>query len=564
MITFTYPIVSYQCKTELKFSKLKLNTAYLLWWFGAVVKNPNNSENPLVQVLFRKIIKRTQTEIVLGDLVKEELSIAAISQYLIGSIWLNGKSSEIVDYPEVHVELSYQTGQWSVKSFNSSGNNDKPYFNELYPLMYGDNDYSKMLEFNTKHGEKLIVNCMEFYRASYGVSLELKRVLMTYPYQTSSNQKDSIKSILLPTVINPQANNNEWEVVKPSFRFVKEDSLFLAHLKYDTYTQTVIKKLANERIQGWLSHVNTSKNMYSFLSIEPWTDDNDVKMVAKGISIPNGFLALQIFGISEPHGNDILLHSAVSQSASALQSSNTNNVTVLTRQVKTNVIPVTSQFPSNWNAAITMQPIKVQVVEKNRQINVIPHASDGKPHARNGKVLPTGNVSQSFSTAPPKGNGEIGGIVSQVVVELSRFEKMWREAVDLKTKGFFKKVEWYDGNSFHEQEPIRGINLDNLSRKSSLVAKAFVMRLTDTNKRLFICIELTTRNNRDNFTGLLAEIEPSVSLATWIRWILREAVVHEGVFRKFVNKSIYKNYKVYKHTDSNEKISVLEKNINIL
>lgn len=120
MITFTYPIVSYQCEVELEFSKLELNTSYLLWWFGAVVKNPNNSESPLVQVLFRKIIKRTQTEIVLGNLVKEELPIASISQYLIGSIWLNGKSREILDYPEVHVELSYQAGQWFIKSFNSS------------------------------------------------------------------------------------------------------------------------------------------------------------------------------------------------------------------------------------------------------------------------------------------------------------------------------------------------------------------------------------------------------------------------------------------------------------
>ncbi|MFC5921579.1 hypothetical protein ACFPVS_12850 [Neisseria weixii] len=58
----------------------------MLWWFGAVVKNPANSENPLLQVLFRKIIKRTQTEIVLGNLVKEELPVATISQYLIGSI----------------------------------------------------------------------------------------------------------------------------------------------------------------------------------------------------------------------------------------------------------------------------------------------------------------------------------------------------------------------------------------------------------------------------------------------------------------------------------------------
>ncbi|WP_199721024.1 hypothetical protein, partial [Neisseria chenwenguii] len=345
--------------------------------------------------------------------------------------------------------------------------------------------------------------------------------------------------------------------VKPSFRFVKEDSLFLAHLKYDAYTQTVIKKLANERIQGWLSRANTPKNMYAFLSVEPWTNDNDVRIVAKGIPIPNGFLALQILGISEPHGNNILLHSAASQSASSSFSKG-SDVTIVTRQVKVNAISVTSQFSSNWNAANAVQPIKVQVIEKNRQINVIHHAS-------NGKVVPTGNAAQSFSTAPAKGSGVIGGIVSQVVAEPSRFEKMWQEAKELQAANTLSKVEWYDGRNFHEQEPVQSIAVDGLIKgKSSLVAKAFVMRLTDTNNKAFVCVELATRSNRDAFTGLLAEIGPSVAFATWIRWILREAVAHDGVFRKFVSRSMYKKYKVYKHTNSNKNINILEKIINTL
>lgn len=413
-----------------------------------------------------------------------------------------------------------------------------------------------MLEFNTKHGEKLIVNCMEFYRASYGFSLELKRVLMTYPYQTNSGQKDSIEAILLPVVINPQANNNEWEVVKPSFRFVKKDSLFLAHLKYDAYTQSVIKKLANERIQGWLSHANTPKNMYAFLSVEPWTNDNDVKMVAKGISTPNGFLALQILGISEPHGNDILLHSAVSQSASVSSSGNANNVTIVTRQVKVNVIPVTSQFSSNWNAANAVLPIKVQVIEKNRHINVIPHAS-------NGEVVPVGNAAQSFSTAPAKGNGVVGGFVSQVVVEPSRFEKMWNEAKELHTNNILIKVEGYDGKNFHEKEPIQSIALDGLIQgKSSEVAKALVMRLTNFNGKSFVCVELTTKSNQDKYTGLLAEIDTSAdSIEKWVEWVLQEAVQNDGVFKKFVKSSFYKNYKVYRYINNT---MTIQRNLGLL
>ncbi|ROV52684.1 hypothetical protein EGS38_11865 [Neisseria chenwenguii] len=142
---------------------------------------------------------------------------------------------------------------------------------------------------------------------------------------------------------------------------------------------------------------------------------------------------------------------------------------------------------------------------------------------------------------------------------------MWQEAKELQAANTLSKVEWYDGRNFHEQEPVQSIAVDGLIKgKSSLVAKAFVMRLTDTNNKAFVCVELATRSNRDAFTGLLAEIGPSVAFATWIRWILREAVAHDGVFRKFVSRSMYKKYKVYKHTNSNKNINILEKIINTL
>lgn len=539
MTVFTYPIVSYQCKLKLEFARFRPNTPYLLWWFGAVVKNPINPEEPLLQVVFREVVSRSSEGIIVEGFFKADLSASLISQYLIGSIWINGKSSEIVDFPEVYVELSFKPNNWSISSFNESRLPDKPYQNDLYPLIYGSSDLSKVIEFTLDSGEKILINCMEFFRASYGFSFELKRVLMTYPYQTGSQKKDSIEAILLPQITVPQAQKGEWEVVKPSYKYVSEDAIFLSHFKYDSYTQKVIKKLSNERIRGWLNTGNCYQS-YSFLSVEPYHTDDDVKLIAKGIQIPNGFLALNILGISEPHGQDIILHTSNSRTGN----DGTSSVFVKRQKRTVSSIQATSQLPANWNVENAVLPIKTQVIERNRHVDVVSHKSVSK-------ALVVGKEAESFSSAPSKGNGSVGGLIAEVIEEEpSRFETMWNEAKSLKNQGILEKIEWYDGKGFHEQEPINSISFDSLPNKSSKVGKAFVMRLTDTNNREFVCVELTTRSNRDDFTGLLAEIEQSVAFAIWIRWILREVVANDGVFKKFISKSMYKNYKVYKHTNS--------------
>ena len=77
---------------------------------------------------------------------------------------------------------------------------------------------------------------------------------------------------------------------------------------------------------------------------------------------------------------------------------------------------------------------------------------------------------------------------------------------------------------------------------------AFVMRQTLPVDKQLVCIELIGRNGKGDFTGLMAEVDESAStLLRWINWILRETVKHAGVFNKFIKKSLYTHYKVYKH-----------------
>ena len=68
-------------------AKLSPNRPYLLWWYAALVKGPESGQNNL-QVLFRKILDRTDTGLELGKIVKELLPLPLLGQYRIGSIWI--------------------------------------------------------------------------------------------------------------------------------------------------------------------------------------------------------------------------------------------------------------------------------------------------------------------------------------------------------------------------------------------------------------------------------------------------------------------------------------------
>lgn len=50
------------------------------------------------------------------------------------------------------------------------------------PLPYEKFDLSPLLEFDLDNGGTLLLNGMDFFRAAYGYSVELKRILTTYPY----------------------------------------------------------------------------------------------------------------------------------------------------------------------------------------------------------------------------------------------------------------------------------------------------------------------------------------------------------------------------------------------
>lgn len=129
-----------------------------------------------------------------------------------------------------------------------------------------------------------------------------------------------------------------------------------------------------------------------------------------------------------------------------------------------------------------------------------------------------------------------------------RYEQMWLEAQELKRQGLITRVEWLNDTVFETKPNISIIRITDKQGFTPLVASAFVMRLTSPDGKQLVCIELIGCNGKEDFTGLMVEVNQMVStLPRWVNWVLREVAKHVGVFNKFIKKSLYTHCKVYKH-----------------
>ncbi len=550
MLLFTYSDkVKAKNNQFFSFRRLISGNPYLLWWYGAAVKSTDPRQNHL-QVVFREILQTTSEGLELGNCIKEHLPLPLLSAYRIGSIWQNGKSSEAIDYPVAELKISCAKGRWRYKSFNAQYRTDPtiegPYPVSIYPLPYEKFDLSPLLEFDLDNGGTLLLNGMDFFRAAYGYSVELKRILTTYPYNHSAPNQESILNLLLPPIPNGPVTAG-WEVLAPSRKISKKDAVFLSHLKYDEATQLAVKKLSNQIVKGFLNTAAAAGGAYSFLEVEPWHTDTDVTIRVRGIPFNDGnsFLGLNVLGISDPHGTDVtwLTKSAVSGKAA---SSSDNGNTVITRQVSPTPLQVASTFAPAWDSEDAVLHIHAETVGNQRHVETF----NGRNPSESGRII-IGKPANAYSSAPAKGSGHgIGGLVTKVVQERPpRFELMWQEANELFAKGALSQVQWYDGKKFYSTLPLGCIELESKNGKVPFVVKAFVMKLTLSDGREFGCVELAGRSGREIFTGLLVEITPDKPFFVWVRWILHEVSKHRGVFNKFIKKSVYAHYKVYKHGD---------------
>ena len=108
---------------------------------------------------------------------------------------------------------------------------------------------------------------------------------------------------------------------------------------------------------------------------------------------------------------------------------------------------------------------------------------------------------------------------------------MWLEAQELKRQGLITEVEWLNGKIFETKPDIGIIKISGNKGTTPLVVGAFVMCQTLPVDKQLVCIELIGRNGKEDFTGLMVEVDESARFTLcWISWVLHEVVKHAGVF----------------------------------
>jgi len=88
---------------------------------------------------------------------------------------------------------------------------------------------------------------------------------------------------------------------------VKQDAVFLAHLKREPYTQQVVHQFVNSWSKSFFNQSKKDSILFVFLDPEPWHDYPDVIIQVRSIPFDSqSFLGLNIFGISNRLGSDIM------------------------------------------------------------------------------------------------------------------------------------------------------------------------------------------------------------------------------------------------------------------
>ena len=269
-----------------------ISSELVAWSYCGLYKNESEKYQPNVLVGFRALSEGKLSD----ELTMRRVPLTSLGKVRLGSIWKDDVCKSMVEFDEYECDVDFRAGGWKYCSFGSAGNAAvAPYPASLHqlPAKYAK-DRNWFLEFRLKSGGKLVVPCLEFFSRCYGRSQELPRILATYPWKGGWDTEDN----KLYAPIGEPEEDLRWKV-KLRRRLNNGDTTFLAHAKYDDYTDAVAKSI-HQQIEELHRPESTAP---IFLQIPPWFQGM-AKMRVRGFWFEDGlsFLALQVMGGSDPDG----------------------------------------------------------------------------------------------------------------------------------------------------------------------------------------------------------------------------------------------------------------------
>lgn len=261
----------------------------IVWWYGAVIKNARTKSLPHVVVWCRRLMPDGS----LGNFFGIDVGITDLGLLQVGTIWNSNTCKQQLVFEEQEFAVNFSPGSWRLTSQREHHlQSGEPLIEpSVYPLNYAHRDSSKILEFRTDDGRRLLIPCLEFYSRYYGRSGHVTRVLATYPWAEAENR--------LYVPFQYTATPGHWPIKLASSTY-NADAIFLAHVKYDPFATRAAKS-----IYSTLDKQYDKLGGKAFLEAEPWFK-GPAKLIVQGRWLDDrSFLGLRIAGGSDPRGAKI-------------------------------------------------------------------------------------------------------------------------------------------------------------------------------------------------------------------------------------------------------------------
>lgn len=525
---------------------------------------------PSALVEFRRLLNDDTVDESPGSSTVRKIPITALGQVRIGTVWTNQVCNReaLFDIQEFDVDFTQCSGAWRFVTFFENSHNQKP---APFPLQihrppYQVQDRSWLLEFDLASGGKVVIPCLEFFTRCYGRGSEMRRVLTTYPWD-GQGEDTCMYRFFAPSEMHEEPDK-AWKVNLRK-RMVNDDTVFLAHAKYDRYTARAARS-----IYGQLeAQFSNQPKATAFLKVAPWFQ-GPAKMKVAGHAFENGksFLGLQVLGCSHPAGIVIDRGRENDNGGDSPPNNDDNEGTAWKGAIERKLIkpPEIISFvdsdPSHLVTPIEIEDTDFEILGEPRTVREV----KPKQTTTRAGVRGQGPEGGSSSGGEPHGTGQEvghGAINSRTQLESKGILRdMWEAMRFLQTEHpqAIQSVRWYTFQTgFSDVQETSIISLTRFSdhedvepepemrtwvfldRRSDIVRGILVARMMVQGKAVdFFEIQRKPRNKKskdgdakrgeENYKGLACVLNPGASFEGWVKAFLAKVRYARGVVDRLV------------------------------
>lgn len=271
---------------------------YIVVWYDDKLIFHRKHTQANVKVKLVNLTRPTYGDIPKLSVLYITVPINVLHYFSIGSVWKNGKAIKQVQLNEYLItanqEVSEERDNVSYCPFYETKHQRRstPFESKLYTIDSDCNNYrydqNQLIKIQQESTD-FIVHPLQLFCSHYGMSADIKRILATYNW-------DKVRERFYLDE-NEVSLHSQKHVLLPK-HFVKKDSIFLYHLKYDTTTSYKVKKLSQE--------ILLSNQTYISIKIPFW-HTQPVQLKIRGIELGDVVLCAEVIGINQPEGDDITL-----------------------------------------------------------------------------------------------------------------------------------------------------------------------------------------------------------------------------------------------------------------